>query len=123
MEPTYRWREQIIGAHAKTPDNRFNEYGIGICLVGDMMKHPPTPKQMAAVERLTAFLMDTYHIAPDHILRHKDTKNTDCPGIYTDMVMIRVAATKLAGGTAAIAGTPYRSVTGEMLVSTAAVRH
>ena len=29
-----RWTKQKIGAHAKSSDNRFNEYGIGICLVG-----------------------------------------------------------------------------------------
>ncbi len=97
VEVGYRWRQQSIGAHAKTPDNRFNEYGIGICLVGDMMRHPPTPKQIAAVERLSAFLMRTYHIAPDHILGHGDTKATDCPGTYTDMDAIRYGAAKLAG--------------------------
>ena len=85
VEPTFRWREQIIGAHAKTPDNRFNEYGIGICLVGNMMDHPPTARQLASVEKLTAFLMATYHIAPDHIMGHGDTKQTLCPGRYTNL--------------------------------------
>ena len=116
VEPTFRWTQQIIGAHAKTPDNRFNEYGIGICLVGNMMEHPPTAKQLAAVERLTGYLMATYHIAPDHILGHRDTKQTECPGTYTDLSAIRVAATRQAGGTTAIAGTPYAHPTGEMLV-------
>ncbi len=111
-----RWTKQKIGAHAKTPDNRFNEYGIGICLVGNMMDHPPTNRQMAAVERLTAYLMATYHIAPDHILGHGDTKATDCPGRYTNLTLIRRTATREAGGTAAIAGTAYTRPTGEMLV-------
>jgi hypothetical protein len=117
VEPTYRWREQIIGAHAKTPDNRFNEYGIGICLVGNMMDHPPTPKQLAAVERLTAFLMATYRIAPDHVLGHGDTKNTDCPGRYTNLPLIRTIATRQAGGAAAFAASGYSRPTGEMLVT------
>ena len=116
VEPTYRWTRQVIGAHAKTPDNRFNEYGVGICLVGNMEDHAPSPKQMAAVERLTAYLMATYHIAPDHVLGHGDTKNTMCPGRYTNMVMIRSVATRAAGGTAAIAGTSYRPPSAEMLV-------
>ena len=116
VEVGYRWTQQAVGAHAKTPDNRFNEYGIGICLVGNMMDHPPTPKQMAAVERLTAYLMDTYHIEPDHVLGHGDTKNTDCPGRYTNLGLIRSIATREAGGAAAIAGTAYRRPTGEMLV-------
>ena len=116
MEVGYRWAQQAIGAHAKTPDNRFNEYGIGICLVGNMMDHPPTAKQMAAVERLTAYLMATYPIAPDHVLGHGDTKNTLCPGKYTNLPLIRLAAVRQAGGTAAIAGSPYAQSSGEMLV-------
>ena len=116
VEPTYRWTRQVIGAHAKTPDNRYNEYGIGICLVGNMMEHAPTPKQMAAVERLSAFLMATYHIAPDHMLRHGETKSTDCPGKYTNLALIRAAATRAAGGMAAIAGSSYHRPAGEMLV-------
>ena len=115
VEVGYRWRQQSIGAHAKTPDNRFNEYGIGICLVGDMMKHPPTPKQLAAVERLSAYLMTTYHIAPDHILGHGDTKATDCPGACTDMDAIRYQAARLAGVRAvARAGRPGAELMGDV---------
>ena len=116
VEVGYRWAQQSIGAHAKTPDNRFNEYGIGICLVGNMMDHPPTAKQMAAVERLTAYLMAKYHIAPDHVLGHGDTKSTLCPGKYTNLALIRATATRLAGGATAIAGTSYPHPAGEMLV-------
>ena len=117
IEPTYRWTRQVVGAHAKTPDNRFNEYGIGICLVGNMMVHAPTPAQMKAVEKLTAYLMATYHIAPDHMVGHGDTKNTDCPGRYTNLAAIRAIAARQAGGTAAIAGASYGKPTGEMLVA------
>ena len=116
-----RWTRQLIGAHAKTPDNRFNEYGVGICLVGNMMDHPPTAKQMAAVERLTAYLMATYHIAPDHILGHGDTKATDCPGRYTNLALIRSVATRQAGATAAYAAT-YARPAGEMLVQVTSPR-
>ena len=119
VEIGYRWTQQSVGAHAKTPDNRFNEYGIGICLVGNMMDHPPTAKQMAAVERLTAYLMATYHIAPDHILGHGDTKATDCPGKYTNLALIRTVATRQAGGAAAYAAASYRRPAGEMLVRVA----
>ena len=115
VEVGYRWTEQGIGAHAKTLDNRFNEYGIGICLVGNMMEHPPTAKQMAAVERLSAYLMDTYHIAPDHILGHGQTKPTDCPGRYTNLTLIRAVATREAGGSPAYAAATARPA-GEMLV-------
>ncbi len=118
VEVGYRWTQQAVGAHAKTLDNRFNEYGIGICLVGNMMDHAPTPKQMAAVERLSAYLMATYRIPPDHVLGHGDTKNTECPGRYTNLPLIRSVAARAAGGTAAyaVAARP----TGEMLVQVSA---
>ncbi len=111
-----RWTKQKIGAHAKTLDNRYNEYGIGICLVGNMMDHPPTPKQMAAVERLTAYLMDAYRITPDHILGHGDTKATLCPGRFTNLPLIRTAAAREAGVSPAYAAA---RPTGELLVQAA----
>src|SRR5207237_9561814 len=63
IEVTPRWPIQKWGAHAKTIDNRFNEYGIGICLVGNFDVERPTPAQIKNVTRLTAYLMPTYHIA------------------------------------------------------------
>jgi hypothetical protein len=33
IEPTFRWREQMHGAHAG--DKQHNQHGIGICLVGN----------------------------------------------------------------------------------------
>jgi hypothetical protein len=92
-----RWTQQKIGAHAKSPDNRFNEYGIGICLVGNFEEERPTAKQMAALEKLVAYMMVTYHIAPDHILRHKDTKETACPGKFLDINVVRRQAAAIAG--------------------------
>jgi hypothetical protein len=114
-----RWTKQKIGAHAKSPDNRFNEYGIGICLVGNFEVERPTPKQLASLEKLIAYMMVTYHITPDRILRHKDTKQTACPGRYLDINMVRRAATAMAGE-----GTLVRNVTPntEMLTSVASPR-
>jgi len=85
-----RWPIQKHGAHAKTPDNKYNEHGIGICLVGNMDNHPPTQKQLASLTRLAAYLADTYHIRQSDIIGHKMTgKQTDCPGKYTDINQIR----------------------------------
>lgn len=92
-----RWIKQKYGAHAKTPDNRYNEYGIGICLVGNFDVERPTPKQLQSLNRLVAFMMRTYHITPDRILRHKDTKSTDCPGRYLNIDQVRRQAGQLAG--------------------------
>jgi len=97
VEVGSRWVKQKIGAHAKSSDNRFNEYYIGICLVGNFDVERPTPQQMAAVDRLVAYLMVTYHIRPDQIIGHNDTKQTDCPGKYLNVAVIRREAAQLAG--------------------------
>jgi hypothetical protein len=91
-----RWTKQKIGAHAKTPDNRFNEFGIGICLVGNFEVERPTPAQVRSLTRLVAYLMRTYQISPDRVLGHGDTKPTECPGRYMNVAMIRRQAAQLA---------------------------
>ena len=99
IEVGSRWTKQKIGAHAKTPDNRFNEYGIGICLVGNFMEERPTAEQMKSLDKLVAYLMVTYHITPDNIIGHRDTKATDCPGKYMNLAIVRRQAALLAGTT------------------------
>ena len=113
-----RWTKQKYGAHAKTPDNRFNEYGIGICLVGNFDIERPTPKQMASLTRLVGYLMRTYHITPDRILGHDDTKSTKCPGRYVNIPQIRRQAMQLAGGDVAQPASGLAS-SGELLKDTA----
>jgi hypothetical protein len=90
-----RWPIQKYGAHDKTPDNRYNEYGIGICLVGNFDEQTPSAAQMRSVNTLTAWLMKRYKIAPDHILGHGDTKPTDCPGKNLSVATIRSAAVRM----------------------------
>lgn len=76
-----RWERQIQGAHAKTADNRYNEEGVGIVLVGDFEKGGrPTGAQYDAVVQLTRWLMARYGIPADRVLRHSDCKSTACPG-------------------------------------------
>lgn len=76
-----RWTKQKHGAHCKTPDNYYNEHGIGICLVGDFSRTRPTPAQLASLQRLLLFLCDRCHIAPSHIRTHGGvTHKTQCPG-------------------------------------------
>jgi hypothetical protein len=95
-----RWVHQKHGAHAKTPDNRFNDYGIGICLVGNFDLDRPTSAQIRSLTRLTAYLMQTYHITADHVLGHCDAKPTDCPGRNMNVASIRRMASTLAAGSA-----------------------
>jgi len=92
IEVTPRWPIQKWGAHAKTPDNRFNEYGIGICLVGNFDIERPSPAQLRSLSRLVAFLSHTYRIAPANVIGHGETKATHCPGRYVNVPAIRQMA-------------------------------
>ena len=83
VEVTFRWREQIAGAHCKTPNNWGNEKGIGICLVGNFDYTSPTAGQMWSLAKLVRFLQNRYQIPRSHIYGHGDTPGarvTDCPG-------------------------------------------
>ena len=77
-----RWTRQLHGAHAKTPDNRFNDFGIGICLVGDFDEGlgRPTAAQMESLVQLTAWLMARYRISTGNVQGHCDCCQTCCPG-------------------------------------------
>jgi len=84
VEVTFRWREQIPGAHCGgTANNWANVDGIGICLVGDFNYKEPTERQMQSLLRLIRFLQQRYGIPKWRIYGHKDTPGarvTDCPG-------------------------------------------
>jgi hypothetical protein len=92
IEVTARWPQQKWGAHAKTSDNRYNEYGIGICLVGNFDVERPTPAQAKSLTRLVAHLMQTYRVSPQNVVGHRDTKPTECPGRYINVAAIRQSA-------------------------------
>ena len=85
IEIAERWRNQKQGVHCrngKTPE--VNEYGVGICLVGNFDQTAPTAKQTAAARALVAYLSDRYSIANDHLGTHDQFANgpTSCPGQY-----------------------------------------
>ena len=68
IEVSRRWANQKQGVHcrnARTHD--VDEYGIGICLVGDFDKNPPTPRQIAAAKALIAYLSTRYNIAQTRV--------------------------------------------------------
>jgi hypothetical protein len=86
-----RWFKQKHGAHCKTPDNFYNDYGIGICLVGNFDETSPSPKQMESLRKLVTFLMQRYQLSPGSIYGHGEVRGTatDCPGRYFPMVSLR----------------------------------
>jgi N-acetyl-anhydromuramyl-L-alanine amidase AmpD len=83
IEVAQRWVEQKHGVHCrdgKTPD--VNEYGIGICLVGDLEKSPPTERQVAAARALVAYLCERYQVPAERTETHAHlaASPTSCPG-------------------------------------------
>ncbi len=80
VEATFRWRDQLAGAHAGS--RVYNDTGIGICLIGDFQNSPPTPRQIVAVRELVAALVAQYGIQPANCIRHSDIHSTECPGRF-----------------------------------------
>jgi hypothetical protein len=97
-----RWRKQKWGAHAKTPDNKYNDYGIGICVVGNFDITRPSSKQLESVSKLVAYLQRTYNIPPERVIGHgtvhtfdKGGTSTDCPGKNMPLAQIRQMSGKI----------------------------
>lgn len=90
IEVGARWPRQKWGAHAKTPDNRYNDFGIGICLVGNFDLTRPTDAQVKSVSKLIAHLMRTYRIPAERVVGHSDTgRPTECPGRMMNVAQVR----------------------------------
>lgn len=73
-----RWKDQRVGAHAG--DEKYNEFGIGICLVGNFEKSAPTKKQRVALAQLLKALKKRFGIPSLAVKRHSDVSLTKCPG-------------------------------------------
>jgi len=95
VEPTYRWRGQLTGAHAGgTPGNWANEEAIGICLIGNFNHTAPTARQMNSLIKLVRFLQEQYHIPKNRIYGHRDVPSgheTECPGRRFPMYRFKAA--------------------------------
>lgn len=88
--PTFRWEQQLAGAHAG--DQTYNDAGIGICVIGDCESTPPTDRQLQSLRRLVAALASRYRIAPAGVIGHGDVKATKCPGKHFPLAEIAQAA-------------------------------
>lgn len=89
VEPTFRWREQLHGAHAGVSE--YNQQGIGIVLIGNFEETDPTPAQLQAVEDLVSTLKTAYAITDDRVIGHGDVKATACPGQNFPLDQVRHA--------------------------------
>ena len=87
IEPTFRWRQQMQGAHAGVAD--YNQHGIGIVLIGNFENDPPTEAQTASIKRLVSTLKREYGISSSKVVGHGDVKATECPGKLFPMSDVR----------------------------------
>jgi hypothetical protein len=94
LQPTFRWRQQLAGAHAGRREH--NEHGIGICLIGNFDQSAPTARQLQTARRLVDALSARFDIAPRNVLRHADVAATACPGRHFSLEDV-VAARPRAG--------------------------
>ena len=87
-----RWKEQRHGAHCRSPEDYYNEHGIGVCLVGNFDEGPPSPAQKQSLTRLVRHLCKAYDIPPDRIHTHGGvTGTTHCPGKHFNLKALRRA--------------------------------
>lgn len=80
LEIGNRWKKQLPGGHCR--QEWINKVGIGICLVGNFNKRPPTNKQMRTLMNLVDELRKRYNIPVENITGHGKVKGekTECPG-------------------------------------------
>jgi N-acetyl-anhydromuramyl-L-alanine amidase AmpD len=83
VEVASRWTNQKQGVHCRNARSHdVDEYGIGICLVGDFDQQQPTPRQIAAAQALIAYLSQRYKIPESRVETHAQlaATKTACPG-------------------------------------------
>jgi N-acetyl-anhydromuramyl-L-alanine amidase AmpD len=85
-----RWKEQRHGAHCRSPQDYYNEHGIGICLVGNFDEGPPSAAQRQSLTKLVRFLCRKYNIPASKVYTHGGvTHQTACPGKHFDLKAVR----------------------------------
>lgn len=85
IEVAQRWDNQKQGIHCRNARSQdMDEYGIGICLIGDLDQQPPTPRQVAATQALVGYLSQRYRIETSHVSTHSHFAATPtvCPGKF-----------------------------------------
>ena len=87
VQPTFRWNEQVHGAHSGS--EVFNSRGIGICLIGNFEKSPPSKAQLDSLKTLVKVLSIRHRITPEKFMGHAAVKTTACPGKHFPLNEVR----------------------------------
>lgn len=88
LQVTRRWWAQKHGAHAGAlppagaaeERNAYNEFGIGICLVGNFERREPTARQLRTLSQLISRLRARFAIPAENVVGHRHVRSTACPG-------------------------------------------
>ena len=90
VETGPRWWNQATGAHTRLTEaiaerrgiesGHYNEYGIGIALVGNFEVDRPSEAQLDALVNLALALMQECHIPLVRVVGHGEVDDTTCPG-------------------------------------------
>ncbi|MDI6711412.1 MAG: peptidoglycan recognition family protein [Bacillota bacterium] len=77
------------GAHCVA--GNMNRKALGICLIGNMENHPPTPAQWESLVGLVRRLAAEHRVPVTNVLGHGEVPGaaTACPGRHTDMAALR----------------------------------
>ena len=92
VHATFRWNEQIHGAHSGS--EVFNARGIGICLIGNFEETHPSKAQMNSLKSLVRVLAARHRITPERLIGHASVKATACPGKHFPLNKIRQVISK-----------------------------
>lgn len=87
IQSTFRWQQQIHGAHSGNAV--LNSRGIGICLIGNLDESPPTMAQLQSLKRLVKALTIRHRITPENLMGHNAFKTTACPGKHFPLNELR----------------------------------
>lgn len=94
VDATFRWKEQIHGAHSGSAV--FNSRGIGICVVGNFEETPPSKAQLNSLKALVKVLSIRHRIAPERFMGHAAVKTTACPGKHFPLNEVRQVISETA---------------------------
>ena len=80
VQPTFRWEQQLQGAHEGSSNREYNQLGIGVALIGNFENRSPTSLQLQALKRLVNQLQSIYGIGDSQVIEHRHIRKTACPG-------------------------------------------
>lgn len=89
-----RWTSQINGGHLAS--EALNARSLGICLVGNFDRDPPSQRQLDSLEALARYLMKRCGIRLSGVKTHQEinTIGTRCPGRLFDEQAFRRALSR-----------------------------